>query len=71
MELGADAFILKPCEPEVFLGQIAATQADTAARVPPRAPVGADVDQLLLYSEALVRKLEDKSLQLERANEPA
>ncbi|MBA3853124.1 MAG: hybrid sensor histidine kinase/response regulator [Gemmatimonas sp.] len=67
-DLGADAFILKPSEPEHFLAQLTAVLERGAAAEAPRRPV-ADQDEILqVYSEALIRKLEEKSLQLEDAN---
>jgi PAS domain S-box-containing protein len=67
-DLGADAFILKPSEPEDFLAQLGEVLARAASAEPPRHPV-TDQEQILqVYSEALIRKLEEKSLQLEDAN---
>jgi PAS domain S-box-containing protein len=70
LHLGADAFILKPCEPDAFLERVKQVEinARTSAPAPTSEPV---LDETLLlreYSEALVHKLEDKSLQLERSN---
>jgi len=70
LSLGADAFILKPSEPVDFLARIESVRAESAeaslART--RAPVD-DPDALLeLYSETLIRKLEDKTRQLEETN---
>ncbi|MBN1628425.1 MAG: response regulator, partial [Thermoleophilia bacterium] len=68
LSLGADAFITKPAEPEDFLARLLATLArtDTTPHVPPQeTPV--ELESLgKQYNEALVRKLEDKMLQLER-----
>jgi len=68
--LGADAFILKPAEPEDFLARIREVQATVAASVPimPANPVGNEKELLRVYSETLIRKLEQKSLQLEESN---
>jgi PAS domain S-box-containing protein len=70
LDLGADAFILKPCEPQEFIAQIR-----TALNTTARAGLAADsidaTDELTLqrqYSEALVRKLEHKMAQLEESN---
>jgi PAS domain S-box-containing protein len=70
LSLGADAFFVKPMEPEEFLARIRAvqTQVATAPPVPPRTPVGDDQELLKVYSETLIRKLEEKTLQLEEAN---
>jgi two-component system, cell cycle sensor histidine kinase and response regulator CckA len=65
LNFGADAFILKPAEPEDFLRRIRDVQA-TGARVPPAVPRKPEL--LKLYSEVLIRKLEEKSLRLEETN---
>jgi two-component system, cell cycle sensor histidine kinase and response regulator CckA len=68
--LGADAFILKPSEPEDFMQRIREVVAGAGVSSPKRplteseAPAAAEQ----LYSKALIRKLEEKSLQLEEAN---
>jgi len=68
-DLGAAAFVLKPQEPEVMLtlldGVIDRRRLALPARVTP-APAGED--HMRQYSEVLVRKLEEKTAQLERAN---
>jgi CheY-like chemotaxis protein len=70
MDLGADAFILKPAERESFLAQVRATLA--AKRVthpaPPKSQTKEEKKLLKEYSAILVRKLEEKSLELERTN---
>jgi PAS domain S-box-containing protein len=70
LKLGADAFILKPAEPEDFLARLREVQANAAAAVPtpPHQPVGDEGALLKQYSETLIRKLEEKSLQLEETN---
>lgn len=70
LNLGADAFILKPSEPEDFLARIREVQANSAASrpTPPRHQSGDENTLLKVYSEALIRKLEEKTLQLEEAN---
>jgi PAS domain S-box-containing protein len=70
LSLGADAFILKPAEPEDFLSRIREVQAKMEASVPtdPNHPVGDEKELLKLYSETLIRKLEKKTLELEEAN---
>ncbi len=67
LSLGADAFILKPAEPEAFMARIAAVLAGGDAAVP-RAPAGDEKEMLRVYSQTLIRKLEEKTLQLEEAN---
>ena len=70
LSLGADAFILKPSEPEDFLKRLHAVEAcgTTATPLQPRSPAGNESEILKYYSEALVRKLEEKMLQLGDAN---
>ncbi len=66
-ELGADDFILKPAEPAVLLARI--RQIVMRGRVATRT-VRADDDNPVyqLYSEALIRKLEQKTLELHETN---
>jgi signal transduction histidine kinase/CheY-like chemotaxis protein len=81
LNLGADAFILKPAEPEDFIARI--SQVMTAARsggmsapsapathtrIPIAAPEEEEKRNLRLYSEVLIHKLEDKMDELEKAN---
>ncbi|UYN95360.1 MAG: response regulator [Enhydrobacter sp.] len=69
LDLGADAFVLKPAEPERILAEIEVVRARLAApAVLPAAPSGDELETLKLYSQTLIRKLEEKSLQLEEAN---
>ncbi|HEX2674719.1 MAG TPA: response regulator, partial [Polyangiaceae bacterium] len=69
LNLGADAFILKPTEPDEFLARLEAVRCATAVAQPVRAPSVGSQEQLLQnYSETLIRKLEEKSLQLEESN---
>ena len=71
LNLGADAFILKPAEPETFLARLREVQSAQAAAVPvqPKMPAGDENALLKVYSETLIRKLEEKTLQLEHANQ--
>jgi diguanylate cyclase (GGDEF)-like protein/PAS domain S-box-containing protein len=66
-DLGADAFLIKPTEPEVFLKRLE-TVLEQAKQQPatPRQPQmeGAEADRR--YSQALVRKLEERSAELAR-----
>jgi len=68
LKIGADRFIQKPCEPDVFLKAVDEVMA--AARRPDSDSAPAEQPQeeeiLKLYSERLVRKLEQKMLQAER-----
>jgi PAS domain S-box-containing protein len=70
LNLGADAFILKPAEPEDFLARLRAIQANATAAVPqaPKSPTGDEKALLKVYSETLIRKLEEKTLELEESN---
>jgi CheY-like chemotaxis protein len=65
LNFGADAFLLKPAEPEDFLRRILEVQA-SGARVPPAVPSKPTL--LKLYSEVLIRKLEERTLRLEATN---
>jgi PAS domain S-box-containing protein len=68
IDLGADAFILKPAEPEAFIARlrdVLARMQTVPAQLRPDQPAE---DVLKEYSEVLVRKLEEKALQLEQAN---
>ncbi|MDP9199477.1 MAG: PAS domain S-box protein [Pseudomonadota bacterium] len=68
IDLGADAFILKPAEPDVFVARIDEILGGAAASgMAPTVPrEGPETQQL--YSSTLIRKLEEKSLLLEEAN---
>ncbi len=70
MDLGADAFIIKPVEPEPLMARLldVLAKAQRQELPPVRAPQ-ADPEALLNeYTEVIIRKLEEKSLQLEQAN---
>ena len=71
LSLGADAFVLKPTEPDEFLVRLEAVRSQAAAAIPTRAqdPTGNPEELLKEYSETLIRKLEEKSLQLEESNQ--
>jgi PAS domain S-box-containing protein len=68
--LGADAFIVKPQEPEALIARIRQVLSSPGKATPkvPIKPVGEDAALIREYSEALVRKLEEKAIQLEAAN---
>jgi two-component system cell cycle sensor histidine kinase/response regulator CckA len=70
LSLGADAFILKPTEPEDFLQRIHNVETQVGPPLRPAATAaGADEKELLkVFNETLIRKLEKKSLQLEETN---
>ncbi|MGA3116469.1 MAG: response regulator [Syntrophobacteraceae bacterium] len=69
LDMGADAFIIKPAEPEAFIARIEEVlkQAEVDKLKPPNQP--ADTEEVLLkgYAEVLVRKLEKKLLEAEQA----
>lgn len=70
LSLGADTFILKPAEPEDFIAKLHEVLNKIAVGTslqPPPDP-GNEKSLLKLYSETLIRKLEEKTLQLEQAN---
>lgn len=66
-DLGADAFILKPTEPSHFMRRLQEVLAQAQASVlPPGRQVPDEAASLKLYNEVLVKKLEEKSAQLEQ-----
>ncbi|MFA6240870.1 MAG: response regulator [Candidatus Hydrogenedentales bacterium] len=70
LSMGAARFIRKPAEHRKFLDAIAEViQHHTSGHLtPPRKPQLEDTVYLKQYNEALVRKLEDKLVELESAN---
>ena len=82
LNLGADAFVLKPAEPADFIARInqvmaaasgkkAAVQtpvSDAPTRIPIATPEEEESRNLRLYSEVLIHKLEDKMEELDKAN---
>jgi PAS domain S-box-containing protein len=69
LDLGADAFILKPAEPDDFLARLAAVMTRTATEAPREGgALDSDPALLELYSRSLIRKLEEKTLQLDDVN---
>ena len=70
LDLGADAFIIKPAEPEPFMARIREVLAKhgRGELAEPRKPTGDEKVHFKEYSEVLIRKLEEKALQLEQAN---
>jgi signal transduction histidine kinase/DNA-binding response OmpR family regulator len=68
LDIGADVFLTKPAEPAEILGVVAGLLARSGAERPACAPGPTEDDEGVLkqYSQALVRKLEDKMLQLEQ-----
>ncbi len=69
LSLGADAFLLKPMEPAALLQHLRAYATDARRDAPPSpAPPTEDAASLREYNAVLVRKLEDKMLQVESLN---
>jgi len=80
LNLGANAFILKPAEPADLLARIGqvitgaasagatATQTSTPIRLPIAMPQEEEAKNLRLYSEVLINKLEDKMAELDKVN---
>ncbi|MBN1763169.1 MAG: response regulator [Methanomicrobia archaeon] len=71
LQLGADLFIRKPMEPEKFIEIIRGVRGDVKeGKIKPREPtVKGEEETYRLYSERLVKKLEQKMLDLEKAYE--
>jgi DNA-binding NtrC family response regulator len=70
LNLGADAFVLKPAEPETFLTTLREVLFGLRNRAParPNRQAGSEVTLLKEYSQTLIHKLEEKCVQLEEAN---
>ncbi len=70
LSLGAERFIRKPVEPAAFVEMLREVirEAEEGRLIAPREPVEEEKIFLKEYNEALIRKLEDKMLQLEQAN---
>ncbi len=68
--LGADRFLVKPMEPQVFLARIGEVleQYRTGTLQSSAAPEMEEAAQLKKYNEVLIRKLEQKVAQLEQSN---
>lgn len=68
IKIGADRFIVKPCEPDVFMDALrdVMAAADRSFVSPPAHAQTREEEVLKLYNERLVRKLEQKMLQLEK-----
>ncbi len=70
LDLGADGFITKPAEPDTFIARLEEVLTKQAnGQLLSSIPAGGDEEVLLKeYNEALIRRLESKMEQLERAN---
>lgn len=62
---GADRFLMKPAEPETLLAVIGEMAAGAGQAHAPAAAEPPEEEVLLLYNDRLVRKLEEKMLQLQ------
>jgi diguanylate cyclase (GGDEF)-like protein/PAS domain S-box-containing protein len=67
LDMGADAFLIKPAEPDVFMSRVdevlyAASQNSPSVRE----PTVTEPESLKVYNEVLVAKLEKRSAQLEQ-----
>ena len=70
LNLGADAFLVKPIEPEPFMARILEVLTKKQHGDQPSSNEARSEEDVIFkqYNEVLVRKLEDKALQLEQAN---
>ncbi len=70
LDSGADAFIIKPSEPDDFLARIQKIliQQNEGNLNPPMQPLADETIILKEYNQALIRKLEARTLQLEQGN---
>lgn len=70
LKLGADRFIVKPQDPDIFITMIKETlqKLKTGKFTPPSKPGVDEVVQLREYNQVLIRKLEDKMTHAEEAN---
>ncbi|EKD82323.1 MAG: hypothetical protein ACD_39C01359G0002, partial [uncultured bacterium] len=68
MKVGASRFIVKPCEPSVLLREVETAYAEACQRKASAVvPIKTSEEEVFkLYSERLVRKLEQKMLELEK-----
>jgi signal transduction histidine kinase/CheY-like chemotaxis protein len=67
MKIGVDRFLVKPCEPEVFMAAVnEVLAASRSGKGAPSNPPIQEEEALKLYSERLVRKLEQKVLEADR-----
>jgi CheY-like chemotaxis protein len=71
LSLGAERFIIKPQEPDVFMDMVQEVFEDHGTGQPaaPRELVEEEEVFFKQYNEVLIRKLEDKLIQLEQTNQ--
>ncbi len=69
LNIGADGFLVKPLEPDILLKNIRSVLQQSQESKPSPKELPIEENQYIReYNEALVRKLEDKMLQLEKTN---
>ncbi len=68
-DLGADAYIVKPAEPKIFMASIEAVLGAIVQPAQPRDAVLDEPSDFKQYNQVLVRKLEQKLAQLEAAEQ--
>ena len=70
LSLGAERYIVKPTEPDIFIEIIRdiVKKTELEELTPVTPPVPDDTVYLKLYNERLIKKLEDKMLELEEVN---
>jgi response regulator RpfG family c-di-GMP phosphodiesterase len=68
--LGADAFIVKPIDPDPLLELIRKALQDGRKKELPAVPMAIENEEVFFkeYNETLIRKLEDKMLELQKSN---
>ncbi|WP_051284167.1 response regulator [Desulforegula conservatrix] len=67
LKIGADRFIQKPCEPDVIMGAVRDVMTIARSKEIVLATESAHEEEILkLYNQRLVRKLEQKMLELEK-----
>ncbi|MFA6432968.1 MAG: HD domain-containing phosphohydrolase [Candidatus Paceibacterota bacterium] len=72
MSLGADAYVLKPQEPEVFLtiiNSVLTGHKNHGSAIGEKSIVMDDITYLAEHNERLIQKLESKMIDLEKANQ--
>ncbi|MEE9911774.1 MAG: response regulator [Deltaproteobacteria bacterium] len=70
LKLGADRFIVKPQEPEVFMNLLSQYIEEELTGLPEgRNPLGSEMELFRQYNEILFNKLEKKMLELEELNQ--
>jgi response regulator RpfG family c-di-GMP phosphodiesterase len=70
LSLGAQAFVVKPIDPDHFLEIVKNQLQQKREQVPQTPPMGIENEEIFFkeYNETLIRKLEDKMVALEKSN---